>query len=365
VPGSVRARAALVVAVVLGAAPAHAASAALRVPPGVTVRTVARGVPFPTNVAFDARGGMWLTSYLASRHSGDGVWFVPRPGARPRHVVRSLHSALGLTWSRGRLFVAAVVQHGASVRARVFAFTRFDGRRFRHRQTVWRGPRLGEHRVGSIAAGAEGRLYLGIGSVADAHRGSDGRLAAVVSFDHHGRGTRVEARGLRNPYGLAFMTGRPWLLLSDNGRDLLGEGVPPDELNLLVLRGHRRPIPTFGFPRCYDQGGAACRGTRAPLVRLAPHAGVAGVAYAPRFGCLGPSAFVAENGSSLRRQPTGSDVVRIHLVVRRGQVRGVPSRFATGFATHDPVGAAVGPGGALYVTLYRTGRVVRFGPPPC
>jgi hypothetical protein len=74
---------------------------------------------------------------------------------------------------------------------------------------------------------------------------------------------------------------------------------------------------------------------------------------------------LAENGSSLRRQPQGSDVVRIHLVVRRGHVRGVPSRFATGFAPHDPVGAAVGPGGALYVTLYRTGRVVRFGPPPC
>jgi glucose/arabinose dehydrogenase len=363
VPRSIRAPAALVLAAVLGAAHGPAASAALRVPRGVTVRTVARGVPFPSNVAFDARGRMWLTSASFSRHGGDGVWFVGRPGARPRHVVRGLRSALGLTWSGGRLYVAAVVRRGASERARVFAFDHFDGRRFHHRHTVWRGPRLGVHRVGSIAAGPDGRLYLGIGSLADARRGADPRLAAVVSFDRRGRGTRVEARGLRNPYGLAFVTGRRWLLLSDNGRDRLGEGVPPDELNLLALRGHRRAIPSFGFPRCYDQGGAACRGTRAPLARLAPHAGVAGVAYAPRFGCLGPSAFVAENGSSLRRRPTGSDVVRVRLVVRRGHVRGVRSRFATGFAEFDPVGAAIGPGGALYVTLYGTGRVVRFAAP--
>ena len=329
-------------------------------PPGVTVRTVARGVPFPANVSFDARGRMWLTSSYYGPHRGDGVWFVRRPGARPRHVVPGLRSALGLTWSRGRLYVAAVVQQGASVRARVFAFDHFDGRRFHRRRTVWRGPRLGQHRVGSIAAGPDGRLYLGIGAVSDDRRGGDRRLAGVVSFDRRGRGTRVEARGLRNPYGLAFVTGRPWLLLSDNGRDRLGEGTPPDELNLLALRGRRRAIPSFGFPRCYDQGGAACRSTRAPLVRLAPHAGVAGVAYAPRFGCLGPSAFVAESGSTIRRRPTGSDVIRVRLVVRRGHVRGVRSRFATGFAEHDPVGAAVGPDRALYVTLHRSGRVVRF-----
>jgi glucose/arabinose dehydrogenase len=363
VPASVRAHAVLVLAVILGAALVHAASAALRVPRGVTVTTVARGVPFPSNLAFDPRGRMWLTSASYGPHGGDGVWFVRRRGASPRHVVRGLRSALGLTWSRGRLLVAAVVQHGSSVRARVLAFDRFDGRRFRRRQTVWRGPALGEHRVGSIASGPDGRLYLGIGSMGDARRGSDPRLGTVVSFDHRGRGTRVEARGLRNPYGLAFVTGRPWLLLSDNGRDRLGEDVPPDELNLLALRGPRRPIPSFGFPGCYDQGGTACRGTRAPLVRLAPHAGVAGVAYSPRFGCLGPSAFVAENGSSVRRRPTGSDVVRVRLVVRRGHVRGVRSVFATGFLEHDPVGAAIGPGGALYVTLYRSGGVIRLRPP--
>jgi hypothetical protein len=38
------------------------------------------------------------------------------------------------------------------------------------------------------------------------------------------------------------------------------------------------------------------------------------------------------------------------------------SVFATGFGEQDPLGTAIGPGGALYVTLFGTGAVVRFFP---
>ena len=37
-------------------------------------------------------------------------------------------------------------------------------------------------------------------------------------------------------------------------------------------------------------------------------------------------------------------------------------RFATGFGHQEPLGAALGPGGALYVSLWRSGRVVRLVP---
>ena len=38
------------------------------------------------------------------------------------------------------------------------------------------------------------------------------------------------------------------------------------------------------------------------------------------------------------------------------------SVFATGFGEQDPLGTAIGPGGALYLTLWGTGAVVRFFP---
>ena len=101
-----------------------------------------------------------------------------------------------------------------------------------------------------------------------------------------------------------------------------------------------------------------------PLVRLAPHAAAGAVAVVRRFGRYGLSAFVAENGSSFSANPTGNDIVRISLRQRGRGYRALVHRFARGFGRHDPLGAAIGPDGALYVTLYRSAKIVRFSVRP-
>jgi glucose/arabinose dehydrogenase len=67
---------------------------------------------------------------------------------------------------------------------------------------------------------------------------------------------------------------------------------------------------------------------------------------------------VAEHGSTIASPPTGSVVRRVPL--KRGGSDDV--RFARGFRRHDPLGVAIGPGGALYVTLHSSGRLIRFVP---
>jgi hypothetical protein len=48
-------------------------------------------------------------------------------------------------------------------------------------------------------------------------------------------------------------------------------------------------------------------------------------------------------------------------LARLGRRRSAPvERFATGFGHQEPLGAALGPGGALYVSLWKSGRVVRL-----
>jgi hypothetical protein len=85
---------------------------------------------------------------------------------------------------------------------------------------------------------------------------------------------------------------------------------------------------------------------------------------ARRFGRWGPSAFVTRFGSTFRENPTGGDVVRVSLA-RLGRRRAAPvERFATGLGHQEPLGAALGPGGALYVSLWQSGRVVRLVPKP-
>jgi glucose/arabinose dehydrogenase len=320
-------RLALALAAAAAVLPAAAQAAAPKV--------VARGIPFATNIVFDPAGGMWVTSGAGGSNPSDGVWYVPK-GGKPRHVIRGLKTALGLRWAGGWLYVAHIT---TASNGRVSAYTGFDGRHFARHTVALDGLRVGRHTVDSIVDGPDGRLYVGVGSVFD-NRGLAGRVLSWAPGTHT---PRLEATGLRNPYGLAFHGKQ--LLVTDNGRDDLGEQRPPEELDAFDPAG---AVADFGFPGCFDQGGAACTGTVAPFARLPAHASTDGLAV------KGDIAYVAQNGSTIRRHPVGSDVQRVNLKTGRR------TRIWKSPVAHDPLGAAIGPGGALYVTLFLSGKIVRF-----
>ena len=307
--------------------------------PAAAAETVANGIPQPTNIAFDPRGGMWVTSSGYATKPSDGVWYVRRPGARPQHVVRGLFTALGLTWVRGELLVSHVTPYATRAPrhvGRVTAFSRFSGGRFGRSRVVVDGLVTGLHRVDSLALGPRGRVYLGQGSVRD-HDGPPGR---VVSFSPRGGAVKTEATGLRNPYGLAFVPGTSTLFVSEHGRDDLGLRRPPEELNVLDVS---RRVVDFGFP-----GG----GGRGPLVELPAHAAPGAVAIGRWRRKL--TLFVTEFGSSFS-PPTGGRIVQVPLSAGGGR----PRTFAR-LGRHEPLGLALGPDGALYVTLWPSGRVLRY-----
>src|SRR3954463_408310 len=218
------------------------------VAPAATPKPFAGGIPEPSNLAFDARGRLWVTSGGNLPKPSNGVWLVPRAGARPVQVISGLYSALGLTWYRGRLYVSYVARAPSPATGfvgRVGAFWGFDGRRFTRSRRIVDGLPTGRHRVDWIVPGPGGRLYLGVGSEFDSQPSTARLAGTVVSFRPSGAGLRLEATGLRNPYGLAFIPGTSMLLISDHGRDDLGLHQPPDEVNLLDVRG---PAVDFGFP---------------------------------------------------------------------------------------------------------------------
>jgi len=309
-----------------------------------TAAVTVAAIPFPTNIDFDPAGGMWVTSGAGAAQPGDGVWYLPRGAQRPRHVASGLHTALGLRWYSGKLYVSHVVSPS---RGRVTALSGFDGKRFAKRTTILPRLRIGRHTVDSIVADpTTGRLLVGVGSVGD-HSGPPGR---VLSFRPDGRDLRTEATGLRNPYGLAFIPGTRRLLVTDNARDDLGLRRPPDELNLVDLAA--AGTPRFGFPRCDHP---PCR---APLAKLPPHASTDGLAV--KQGPNGTTvAYVAEYGSSFSANPTGRDVRRITLIRRGGSYR-TSVRVIQRFPFNDPLGAAIGPDGRLYVSLLASGKVIRY-----
>ncbi|HEY7621816.1 MAG TPA: hypothetical protein VH834_18720 [Solirubrobacteraceae bacterium] len=350
-----RRRLVLLAALAAFAAAALGAAGAAAAPPG---QLVASAIPYATNIAFDARGGMWVTSGAPFAQEGDGVWYVAHAGARPVHVIEGTHMALGLTWFRGRLYVASALGDVTGV---VRRYSGFDGRRFAHRRAVVPALPIGRHALGTILPGPNDRLYVGVGAEHDAIAGGHETSGTLVSFKGDGSDLRIEAKGLRGPYGLAFLPGTASLLVTDDGRDDLGLHRPPDELNL--IRDVTRAAPDFGFPGCADFGGPVCARTSAPLVRLPAHAGVGGVAVSRDWSGRGLTAFVAENGP-VYPGSTAVPMVRMISLHRRpsGGYAAKATPFATGFDDQDPLGVAIGPGGALYVTLFRTGAVVRFFP---
>jgi glucose/arabinose dehydrogenase len=348
----------LTIAVLALAAAAALPAPTSAAPPG---QLVASGIPFATNVAFDRHGGMWVTSGAPFHQPGDGVWYVSSPGARPVHVIRKTLQALGLTWFRRRLYIASIANE---VTGKITRYSGFDGRRFAHRRVIVPSLPVNLHALGTMVAGPGGRVYVGVGAEHDTFVGGHATSGTVVSFKGDGRRLRIEARGLRGPFGLAFIPGTRSLLVTDDGRDDLGDVRPPDELDLIPDVSGR--APDFGFPACSDLGGRGCAGTVAALVNLPPHAGVGGVAVARDWGGQGTTAFVAENGAVFADTGAGKELRQITLrpLPGGGYAAVANTVLASGFDDQDPLGVAIGPDGALYLTLFRTGAVVRFFPPP-
>ncbi|HME02279.1 MAG TPA: hypothetical protein VKG38_04520 [Solirubrobacteraceae bacterium] len=295
---------------------------------------VASGIPFPTNLAFDAQGRLWITAATLGPSPTEGVWYMP-PGGSARHVVGDLTAAGGLVWIGNRLYVDSATTPGIG---QVNVLEGFNGSSFAQRRVLLKDLATGAHTLGALVLGPDGLLYVGLGAAND-HSGAPG---SVISFPPSGGATRVAATGVRTAYGLAFWG--PQLLVTDNGPDEAG----PEARDQLLAFDPTGPVPDFGFPTCYGQGGAACAGFKAPLATFPPHSAPAGVAV------KGNVAYVADVGSAVAQSSAPSAIVRIDLQTGQQDI------FWRSPVSHDVAGVAIGPEGDLYAALVVSGKIVRF-----
>lgn len=227
-------------------------------------------------------------------------------------------------------------------------------------------PSGGGHWTRSIELGPDGAVYLSAGSSCNACVEKDSRRASVLKFT----GAKAEpfATGLRNTVGLEFHpeTGQLWGV--DNGRDMLGDDLPPEELNLIVSGGD------YGWPYCYgmkvpdpELGSAErCRKTSAPVVQMQAHSAPLGVSFGNKLkfpGKLRSSLLIAFHGSWNRSVPTGYKVVAVPFD-SKGKPAGKPFDVITGWHTGGeawgrPVDILAGRDGAMYLSDDAAGAVYR------
>lgn len=225
------------------------------------------------------------------------------------------------------------------------------------------------HWTRTVVEGPDGALYVSAGSTCNVCIEDDPRRAAVLMFPPEGGRGVVYARGLRNSVGIAFHpdTGELWGV--DNGRDMLGDDLPPEELNRIVGGGD------YGWPYCYgemvpdpDYGTAErCSKTRAPDVKMQAHSAPLGISFGrglEKFpDDLKEVLFIAFHGSWNRTVPTGYKLVAVPF--KDGRPAGGPIDVITGWLIKNgsawgrPVMPLVGPDGALYLSDDRAGAVYR------
>lgn len=336
----------------------------VRVPPGFVATVFAEGLEGPRFIRFGPDGALYVAERGADRivvlRDGDG----DGRAEAPRVFAGRLDSPHSLVFQRGAWYVG--VPRG------VVRLADRDGDGVaEQRETLIDNYPTGGHHTRTVEFLPDGRMVVSIGSSCNVCVEDDPRRAAVVVYGSaEGEGERVFARGLRNAVGLAThpLTGELWA--TNNGRDWLGDDQPPEAVYIV------RDGLDYGWPRCHngtivdpDFGKpGACEGVALPVVNMQAHSAplglvfYTGTAFPPEYrGDL----FIALHGSWNRSVPTGYKVVRLPLDGSRP--RGPVEDFATGWldeqqrsVTGRPVGLAVGPDGALYVSDDKAGLIYRI-----
>jgi glucose/arabinose dehydrogenase len=334
----------------------------LELPPGFAVNLFADSVSGARSLALGPLGSVFVGSrtpgvvYALRDLDGDGV-------ADSTYVVASgLNQPNGVAVHGRDLFVAEV--------NRVLLFPDLEAHLAHPPEyTVVTDdlPRDLHHGWKFIGIGPDEKLYVPVGAPCNVCVREDARYASILRMDLDGQHREVFAKGVRNTVGFDWHPDTGQLWFTDNGRDHLGDDLPPDELNCAP-----RPGLHFGFPHCHGKSildpeygaGRDCDEFQPPVLQLGAHVAALGMRFytQTRFpAAYRGGLFVAEHGSWNRSSPVG---YRVSFVALSGYSVERYEPFLTGFRSPSgvwgrPVDVLVLADGSLLVSDDYAGAVYR------
>ena len=334
----------------------------IRLPDGFEISIYASDVPGARSMALGPNGTLFVGTRVGK------VYAIVDRNRNNRAdevitVARGLRMPNGVAFRGGALYVGEV--------SRVLRYDNIEARLSNPPTPVvvndtFPGDR--HHGWKFIRFGPDGQLYVPVGAPCNVCERSDGHYALIMRMNPDGTGLEVFARGVRNTVGFDWHPETKTLWFTDNGRDWLGDDVPPDELNHAPRKGLH-----FGFPYCHggdisdpEFGGKhACEEFVPPAMKLGPHVAAIGMRF--YTGTMFPDRyrnqiFIAEHGSWNRSTPIGYRVTLVRLEENRAVTYEV---FAEGWlqgnaAWGRPADVLVMPDGALLVSDDRAGVIYRI-----
>lgn len=303
--------------------------------------------------------------FVSNRRANSVYAVVPQGDADPQviEIISGLITPNGIAFHDGDLYVAEV--------DRILRFAgignRFDDMPDAEVLDIDL-PDEKHHGWRYIGFGPDGKLYIAIGAPCNVCDRGDEGFARIIRTNPDGSEREVYAEGIRNSVGFTWHPTTDELWFTDNGRDRMGDDIPPCELNHAPQPGMH-----FGFPYCHGGDipdpefgeGRNCEDYTPPVQKLGPHVAPLGIKF--YTGSMFPSeyrgqVFIAEHGSWNRSKKIG---YRISLVSLESGAPVSYEVFAMGWlrkkkVSGRPVDLLILEDGSMLVSDDYAGKVYRI-----
>jgi glucose/arabinose dehydrogenase len=332
----------------------------IRLPPGFKIDLVVR-VENAREMALSPKGTLFVGSAQAGK-----VYAVDLQSGGPAKAVTiasGLKSPVGVAFRNGALYVSAV--------DRILRLDDIESRLADPPKPALvsdRFPGETQHGWKFIAFGPDGKLYVPVGAPCNICEPDSERYANIMRMNADGSGLEVFARGIRFSVGFDWDPHTRELWFTANGRDNMGDELPPDTLNHAAKTGL-----DFGYPYChagsvpdptYGQKHG-CGDFTQPSQKLPAHVAplgmrfYTGTRFPPEYR---DSIFIAEHGSWNRSKKIGYRVTRVRIENNRAVAY---EPFATGWLQGEtawgrPADVLAMPDGSLLVSDDYAGAIYRI-----
>ncbi len=334
----------------------------IKLPEGFHIRVYAKRVPGARSLSRSPSG----TLFVGTRSSGRVYALRDEDGDHKAERVIILASGLnrpnGVAFKDGDLYVAEV--------SRILRYRNIEAHLDNPPQPEIVNdafPTDRAHGWKFIRFGPDSLLYVPVGAPCNICASPD-PYASIGRLDPATGDFEVVSRGVRNSVGFDWHPETEEMWFTENGRDWMGDDMPPDELNRVTADGQH-----FGYPYCHgtdiaDPAFGAQRGCGEfvpPVQELGPHVAALGMRF--YTGNMFPAEyrnqiFIAEHGSWNRTRKIGYRLTLVRLAAD-GAVSYEP--FAEGWLQGEsnwgrPVDVLVMPDGSLLVSDDQAGLIYRI-----
>lgn len=343
----------------------------IQLPPGFKIETFCANVPGARQMCLSDNGVLYVGTRGIDGAKGPVYAVLDKDhdgrADAVKVIAKDLFMPNGVAWRKGSLYVGEV--------NKISRYDDIDNKLDNPPapKTV-RGDLSSETHHGwkYIRFGPDDLLYVPVGAPCNVClRPDDARFGSLCRMKPDGSQFEIFAKGIRNTVGFDWQPQTKDVWFTDNGRDLLGDNIPPDELNHAPKAGMN-----FGFPYRWganhidkdfgDKDKDKNFVFTPPAQELGPHVASLGMRF--YTGKMFPreyvnQVFICEHGSWNRTNPFG---YRITLVSMKN---GQPSSykiFAEGWLQADgkpfgrPNDICVMPDGALLISDDLGGVIYRI-----